>query len=344
MMKYKTSKKVSGRSKISMLLTYISSILLMVGCIICNFKLNFFAFLFSLIAPILLIINTLFMFYWFIKHRGYSYFPLLSLFIYFIFFSSPLQFNGKRDVNKENVFSFMTFNSRAFGASHNVRNSVNSEKIIDFVKNEYPDIISFQEFSKFELKSFPLYPYQFIGYRPNFEKSLQVIYSKYPIVSKGYVDFPNTRNLAIYSDINIKNEIVRVYNIHLQSYLLKISKSNFNPQGVNMLVNKVNTAQSKQEKQVQIILNHAKTFKGKVIFAGDFNSTQYSKNYNYLKNNKKDSFIEAGFGLGVTYPLFNYPFRIDFILVDNDIEVLSHQNFNLKLSDHEPILARLAVN
>jgi endonuclease/exonuclease/phosphatase (EEP) superfamily protein YafD len=98
-----------------------------------------------------------------------------------------------------------------------------------------------------------------------------------------------------------------------------------------------------QEEQAQIILNHANSFKGEVIFAGDFNTTQFSKTYKNLKQNKQDTFVESGFGLGGTYPRANYPFRIDYVLVDKTIKVLSHENFNLKLSDHEPILVKLAI-
>ena len=62
-----------------------------------------------------------------------------------------------------------------------------------------------------------------------------------------------------------------------------------------------------------------------------------------MKNNKKDTFIERGKGFGSTYELFNYPFKIDHILVDEAFEVVSHKNFNINLSDHEPVLVEIKL-
>lgn len=331
------------RKKICLIFSLVSSMFLVVACFICNYTLNIFSFFFSLVTPLLFLVNLFLLFYCFFKLKRYVYIPLISVLLYFFFFSSPLQLNTGQDKKVNDSFSLMTFNARDFGSINKVRDTESAKKILDFVKSKSPDIVCFQEFSIFEFQSFSYYPYRFIGYKPGFEKTLQVIYSRYPIVDGGFIDFPNTRNQTIYADIKLQGEIVRVYNIHLQSFKLSINKSNLNFEGTHMIINKVNKAQKMQEEQVQIILNHTKTFKGKVIFAGDFNCTQYSKNYKYLKKNKEDSFTKRGFGLGSTYHFFSYPYRIDFILADSDIEILTHQNFNLKISDHEPILVELEI-
>ncbi len=238
----------------------------------------------------------------------------------------------------------MTFNVKGFGSTNRYRNLKTSKKILEFTKGINPDIICFQEFSRFEFKSFAYYPHKFVGYRQGFEKTLQVIYSKNPIINKGYIDFPDTRNQCIYADIKIKDNVIRVYNIHLQSYMLRVNRSNLTYKGSKRISNKINIAQNKQEEQVKIVLDHASKFDGTIVFSGDFNSTQYSKIYKQLKYNKQDSFIEAGFGFGATYPLFNYPFRIDYVLTGDNIKILSHQNFDLKLSDHEPVLVKMKLN
>jgi len=331
------------RNKIWLIFSTVFSLVLIVACFICRYGLNFFAFFFSLIIPLFLLINFCFLFYWLIKKKRYSLISLSSILIYFLFFNSPVQINIVNDNQINNSFSLMSFNVKGFGATQSVRNLETSDKITSFVKSKNPDIVCFQEFSRFEFQSFNNYPYKFIGYRRDFEKSLQVIYSKYPIIDKGFIDFQDTRNQTIYVDINFEGEITRVYNIHLQSYMLGSIRFYSNLENLIILVDKVNTTQTMQVEQVQIILDHAKMFKGKVVFLGDFNSTQYSSNYKRLKQNKNDSYIESGFGFGSTYPRRNYPFRIDYVLVDSDINVLSHENFNLKISDHEPILVRLAI-
>ncbi|SEQ85034.1 Uncharacterized conserved protein YafD, endonuclease/exonuclease/phosphatase (EEP) superfamily [Hyunsoonleella jejuensis] len=334
--------KIILYDKFWLIISYAFSALLLVGCFISYYKSNIFSFFFSVTIPILFIINIFIVFYWLLKRKKHIYISLLSVCIHFVFFTTPLQLNGKSEIlDDEDVFSFMTFNARDFGVLNNIRNIERTKKIIDFIENKNPDITCFQEFSKFEFQSFSYYPHTFVGYRPNFEKTLQVIYSKYPIINKGFVDFPDTRNQTIYADININGSIVRVYNIHLQSYRLRFVKSILTFDGAEIIINKIAEAQKKQEVQVEIILKHASDFKGKIIFCGDFNSTNYTENYKKLSQNKKDTFVSAGFGFGITYYLLKYPLRLDYILIDKEIDVLSHENFNVSISDHEPVLAKL---
>ena len=57
----------------------------------------------------------------------------------------------------------------------------------------------------------------------------------------------------------------------------------------------------------------------------------------------QDSFEEKGSGYGRTYNYHGLPVRIDFILADEGIEVKSHKNFNVKYSDHFPVMASFSL-
>ena len=59
-----------------------------------------------------------------------------------------------------------------------------------------------------------------------------------------------------------------------------------------------------------------------------------------LKRNKNDAFEVAGQGFGKTYD-FPFPLRIDFILTDKKMEVNNFKTYNVKYSDHYPIMARV---
>ncbi|MBC3759979.1 endonuclease/exonuclease/phosphatase family protein [Hyunsoonleella sp. SJ7] len=284
--------------------------------------------------------NLLIGLFWLMKRGKYALLHLFALILFFLCFSSPLQLNFFGETEESGAISFMCFNANNFSSTEDFRNVSEAQKLIDFVKKENPDIVCFQEFSKFEFEGFSHYPYYFVGYRPNYEKTLQVIYSKYPIIDKGYIDFPDTRNQTIYADVDIDGTIVRIYNIHLQSYQLIFDET----MGVSKFFGQIKDGQIKQKEQVKIVLEHASKFDGKVIFAGDFNSNPYSQNYRKLKGDKKDTFVNAGTGIGTTYRFANYPFRIDFVLVDPSIDVVSHQNFKVNLSDHEPILTHLKLD
>jgi len=56
----------------------------------------------------------------------------------------------------------------------------------------------------------------------------------------------------------------------------------------------------------------------------------------------QDSFREKGIGWGATYYLNQIlPYRIDHILVPREYEILAHQNYDIRLSDHLPVMAIL---
>jgi endonuclease/exonuclease/phosphatase (EEP) superfamily protein YafD len=57
----------------------------------------------------------------------------------------------------------------------------------------------------------------------------------------------------------------------------------------------------------------------------------------------KDSFLEAGSGFGKTFEIKNFPMRIDFIFVDEILNVNEHKNYSINYSDHLPILARIGL-
>jgi endonuclease/exonuclease/phosphatase family metal-dependent hydrolase len=77
--------------------------------------------------------------------------------------------------------------------------------------------------------------------------------------------------------------------------------------------------------------------------AGDFNNNQFSSVYFNLKRDFKDTFLEKGSGYGATINFWKFPFRIDFILVDPSFVVVSHRNYDIDLSDHEPIMASIKI-
>jgi len=87
-------------------------------------------------------------------------------------------------------------------------------------------------------------------------------------------------------------------------------------------------------------MEHRKACPYKIIISGDFNNTAFSWAYSKLKSDLNDTFIEAGKGFGKTYSFNNYPLRIDFILADSYFKINEHINYEVKLSDHEPVMAR----
>lgn len=303
------------------------------------------SFLFSIILPILVVLNFIQLLFFLFKRKKQLFLNIVSLVLFFFFFDFFYQFNfSVKEKQVENSVTILSFNAHwsKFG-NRNIEDK--DKKIVGFVEQNNPDVICFQEFSAIKYHLFKKdYPY---WVKTNLmvpkQKSVLAVFSKYPIVNKGYVEFLESKNNTMYVDIEINDEIVRVYNVHLESNrvsdLLRLKGMN----NRKLLISRLFENDKKRTEQAHIVKEHLEEFNGKVMVVGDFNCTQYSSAYHVLKSSRKDTFVKAGKGFGGTYELFNYPFKIDHILVDDEIEVVNHQNFNIKLSDHEPILAEVKL-
>ena len=143
---------------------------------------------------------------------------------------------------------------------------------------------------------------------------------------------------------SLNNDTLRIYNVHLESFGIKPDSVDLNldEKQSKKLIFRLKKAFSKQQEQVEKFLEHKNTCRHKTIISGDFNNTAFSWAYSKLKSELNDTFIESGKGFGKTYSFNTYPLRIDFILSDPHFKVNQHINYEVKLSDHEPVMARLS--
>lgn len=342
-MAYLTKLK-KGLQRFSQIIAILPTVLLIFGCFYIFVSDDLLSFIFSVTLPILFVLNLIIGVYWLFKISRYSFLALVGLIIFFFNFDLFVKFNNEKSGSDKDSISIMTFNTENFGLiSGNIVNDRYKE-VIDFINAQDVDVFVIQEFWNKGMKPFTKYPYYFLAYRQDVEKSTQIIFSKYPIVNKQYIDFENTNNNAMYADIAYNGEIIRIYNLHLESYRSDAIHQLNNPKSYSALVKRIGKAEKTRKEQATLVKKHVDNFNGKVIVCGDFNATQFSSTYNLLSDSMKDSFIEAGKGFGSTYELYNYPFRLDYILTDNNFKITSHQNFEVKLSDHEPIIAKLTLN
>lgn len=72
------------------------------------------------------------------------------------------------------------------------------------------------------------------------------------------------------------------------------------------------------------------------IVCGDFNDTPLSYTYRLMSRGLQDAFREKGRGFSHTYRGFYNTFRIDYVLVSDDFEVLSYEVPSVEFSDHHP--------
>lgn len=315
-------------------------VVLVIGIVSSFLDFGILSVFFSVIMPLIFIIVCGLAIYGLFKKK---YINLIGVLLFLIFYNFFFQISIVKDSETKTSISVLTYNVRAF--KYHVSNSPElnaSTEIIKFVDSLNADILVFQESPNDDWQKIKGYPYIFLGYREGIKKSLQAIYSKYPIINKGYVDFPDTNNNAMYADIKIHQDTIRIYNSHLQSFIINryVLADNYKDFSYWKHLNNTNT---KQIEQAKLIKNHADASNKKVIICGDFNSTPYSQTYRILKKGMDDSFLTKGNGLGKTFSLLKYPLRLDYFLYDEQIKVFSHDNFTLKLSDHEPAYVKFGI-
>lgn len=101
------------------------------------------------------------------------------------------------------------------------------------------------------------------------------------------------------------------------------------------------------------ILDLARTIKGPLIVAGDFNTADREPMYRHIAALLRDAYGEAGWGLGHTYPhghahtwqRWMPPLRIDYIWSSSDVvPVKAWVNHRVKASDHCMLIADLVLD
>ena len=336
-------KKLSLFEKFLFLINSLTAFIFLISLVIPYLKPSIFSefSILSLFSPLIIIINILFMFLWIVKLKKHFLLSLIVLIIGIDSLRSFVNFSNDSKFLEGNEISIISYNVRLFNIYNWIDDDNVNSKIRDFLNQQNPDIICLQEYQNSEFK-LDNYPHLYEKLRGENLRYGQAIFSKYPIVNKGSLNFKNSSNNAIFSDIKIMNDTIRVYNIHLQSFsfdngnpLIEINNKN------NKLVENISNTFLRQEQQVRELKNSIENSPYKVIISGDLNNTAFSYVYKELSKDFIDTFKEKGNGLGITFNYNFIPLRIDFIFTQRLFKVNSFKTFKLNLSDHEPIYTEL---
>lgn len=298
----------------------------------------------SLGVPLLIILNILFFVYWLLQVKKQMILSLVVLVLGWSYMSSMYKFSSSKQVENANNISVMSYNVRLFNIFEWLPSKTVKEDITTFIKKEQPDILCLQEYRTRD----PIELDGYYGYNTTFNnvvKRGQALFSKFPIVNSGSLEFSNTSNNVIFVDVVKAKDTIRVYNVHLQSSGVNTDVDKLKNESSGQLFQQVSKTFKAQQTQVELFLQHKSKCPYKTIITGDFNNTAYSYIYKEIKGDDLlDTFEEAGNGFGKTYDFKFFPLRIDFILVDKRFTVNGFRTFEEKLSDHYPIKASIALD
>ena len=298
----------------------------------------------SLAVPLLIIMNILFVIYWLLRIKKQLLLSVIVLLIGYKHVGSFYKLSSSKDVENENNLAVMSYNVRLFNVYDWIEEEDVDLKILDFIVDQQPDVISFQEYHPDDTTDLPAYAYKYEKLSGTRMKHGQAIWSKYPIINSGSIEFKDTANNAIFADIVKQEDTIRVYNVHLQSSGINTEADELNPKNSERLFRRAASTFKMQQDQAELVVEHVKNSPFKMIICGDFNNTAYSYVYNLIRGDLSDTFEEAGNGFGRTYVFRYFPVRIDFILADKGFNIDYFKSYDLRLSDHYPILSKLSLD
>lgn len=301
----------------------------------------------SLGVPVLIILNFIFLVYWILRLKRQFLLSLIILIIGYKYVNCFLEIGGDDENATSSDFSIMSYNVRMFNQYDWTSQKDIPEKIKEFVSEKNPDILCMQEYYVGATNLTNLYPYKYIRLKEKNNEFGSAIFSKYPIINKQSLDFPQDgNNNAIYADIVIdKKDTVRIFNVHFQSLNIKPGIDDLKKEDSKKLLGRIGYGFSLQQDQAEMLLPMVQNTTYRKMIAGDFNNTAFSYIYNLLKSEAglKDAFMQKGSGFGKSFNLNYFPLRIDFMLLGEGVKTAEFHRFKINYSDHFPILSKISL-
>ncbi|WP_299226328.1 endonuclease/exonuclease/phosphatase family protein [uncultured Psychroserpens sp.] len=337
-------KNLKGFDKLIFVINSLTAFALLLSYVLPYIAPKQFAFLsvLSLAVPFLIIINILFFVYWLLKVKKQLLLSLIVLFIGYNYVFSLYKFSSSKNIDDSKNISVTNYNVRLFNAFKWIKDVDVKTEISEFIAEKQPDVLCMQEYRPDASVNLDGY-YKYEEVSGEKVKNGQAIFAKFPIIKSGSIQFPKTSNNAIYADIVRGVDTIRIYNVHLQSLGIDPTVEKLANENSENLFNRVSNTFKMQQFQTELFLKHKKQCTYKMIICGDFNNTAYSYVYKEIKGDLKDTFKQAGNGFGRTFDFKFFPIRIDFILVDKSFKVNAFKTYDIKLSDHYPIMAKLKL-
>ncbi len=315
--------------------------------------------LFGLAYPYFLVANLFFIVFWILFKPKYSILSAFIVVIGFSFLNRYVQFSGKTE-SEANV-KLLSYNVKHFTGVGAVSLKDNADSIKILLERIKPDIICLQEVKLRTNKVFNIQQlldeFEFVKhyqYARTSSTGGSVTMTRFPIVNMQEIRFEGSGNMAIYTDIVIQGDTVRVFNIHLQSYRIDpknysiIESSTFTEEeGLNevkAMGSKFKRAFQMRAKQARNIRKCINESPYSVIVCGDFNDTPVSYSYQKVKGKLVDAFVKSGKGISRTYIGDLPSFRIDYIMHSKNFDSYNFVSIPVNYSDHLPITCDILFN
>ena len=300
----------------------------------------------GLVFPGLIVGNILFVLIWFFLKSKWAGASALILVLGIFFAPSTLNFlKSSAPSKQQNPIQIGTYNMQFSKPIAFLSGEIQEQKAQDFnqflTKMDYLAILGVQECgwrTKEHIAKSMTFPYQY--FPPDIYTG---IYSKYPIIDKGYIDFGQQVNKCVWADIVIGVDTIRYYAMHLapnrHDGIIPLVLNQEKKEKVDIwkllgMVQHYDVFADKRANEIMVIRQHQRTSPYACILTGDFNDPPQTYTYSVASEGLKDTFLESGFGIGGTHGSAVPGLRIDYILTDPRFMIFNHKVFDVPFSDH----------
>jgi endonuclease/exonuclease/phosphatase family metal-dependent hydrolase len=331
--------------------------------------------LFSLTTPFAIVVSLFFAVLWlFSTHKLRSLLSLAALIACYKVTLTIFGFNyfGDNDMSRRhNTIKIMSWNSHGMGIFNRPIDKAFDQRILDFLKEENPDILCLPEFSS--SKKDAMKPYaddivengHYIDYRFNADNSLNnkvylgtAVFSKYPF--KNYETHKLGEDIyMMQGDIELATgKMIRVFFVHLTTFGLSDQDKEYIDEAKSRntelesdieqsksFIKKFKVAFRKRANEADRAASIIASSPHPVILCGDFNDLPGSYTYTRLRGELNDAFLDKGRGLGRSYNRISPTLRIDHFFYDaSALRLVGFSCPSTVLSDHNPLIMNFEIN
>jgi len=263
-----------------------------------------------------------------------------------------ISFNSSKSIGS---FSVMTFNTSFFFSKgdysteyESIEHNTKAQSILNWIQDNKTDIICLQEFYNDDVSNLfnsieqlkEEYEYSFVN-NPRVLKSRKrglIIFSRFPIIHKGTIFLDENRfNGAHFVDVKIKDDTIRIINVHLQSFQYSNKKTSSSLKVQHDII-------TKRTKQISKVIEFISKTQYPTILSGDLNENAYTFNFKRLMRLLHDAFENSGLKFGITYNKTPYFLpRIDHQLYTNHFSAHKYRIVKVKEAEHYPVLCEYTI-
>ena len=311
----------------------------------------------GLAFPIFLAVNICFTLFWVIISYRYALLPVIGFLVCIPQIRTYIPINSTVETIPDGSIKFLSYNVMGF---NNLEKKEGKNPILSYLADSEADIICLQEYNSTKNKKYltdedirkalKAYPYHSI-HNPERGGSQLACFSKFPILSARPIKYESTYNGSMQYTLKVNEDTITLINNHLESNkltkedkviyedMIKDPNAKKVKTGLRQLIKKLAEAsaiRSSQADSVAVAIANSKY--PTIITCGDFNDASISYTHRILTQQLDDAFTQSGRGLGISYNLNKFYFRIDNILISPNQKAYNCTvDRSMKDSDHYPI-------